>query len=55
MTSRHARVAGGLVAPLLRIGARSGVKNLGACTPLGARSVRMRVVSSTANVGLCSV
>ena len=28
---------------------------LSVCTALGARSVRMRVPSSTANVGLCSM
>ena len=48
----------GLVASLLRIGARSGVRTLircplSVCTALGARSVRMRVANSTANVGLC--
>ena len=60
MTSCHVRVAVGLVAPLLRIGARGGVKNVDRMptwcfTALGARSMRMRVARSTANVGLCSM
>ena len=54
MTSCHVRVAVGLVAPPLRSGAKSRVKNLdmgcplGVCTALGARSIRMSVASSTA-------
>ena len=59
VTSCHVRVATGLVALLLRIGAWSGVKHPGrmaylVCLRYGARSVRMRTVSSDANVGLCS-
>ena len=57
VTSCHVRVAMGLVALLLLIGAWSGVKHLDTwcvCATLGARSVRMRTVSSDANVGLCS-
>ena len=50
----------GVVAAPLQIGAWSGVKHLDGmptwcvCTTLGAQSVRMRVASSSANVGLCS-
>ena len=49
----------GSLAPLLRIGAVSGVKNLDGMPTwclqidaLAARSVHMRAASSTANVGL---
>ena len=56
--SCHVKVAMGLVAPLLRIGGWSGVGYLDGMAYLrysGCPIGRMRVVSSSANVGLFSM